>query len=52
MLLTGRGVLIEKAQNEPKTAEKINTLQGVSNTIFSLDQVKGILNLKTPYVGH
>jgi predicted SprT family Zn-dependent metalloprotease len=24
----------------------------VSNTIFSLDQVKGILNLKVSYTGH
>jgi len=52
MLLTGRRVFSFKAENEPETSENIYTLQGVSNTIFSIDQVKGILELKTSYTGH
>jgi len=52
ILLTGRVLLIEKDKRTENSAPLINNTWGVSNTIFSLDQVKGILNAKGPYVGH
>jgi hypothetical protein len=66
MLLTGRGVLMDEAsasmlapekpkeekQSQTKLPEMIHTPQGVSNTFFSLNQVKNILELKPSLAGH